>query len=352
MRVLMLISSLHAGGAERVTIDLASYLASRGHEVHLMIARRSNRTPEVYLLPRGVSCHWARWGVENKVSRQVANYLLLKKLLHKLDPDWIMSLGAQYRLMSISGVFDSYKVLLSERNYPPKRYLGGELGFIKEVYGRATKVVFQTEEIAECFPDLPHDKVRVIPNAIRFGNVRWKGCDSKKVAFVGRLVEQKNPEMLLRAFSLFHAEHPDYRLHIYGDGPLGEKMKELSRALGTGETVVFHGQVTGVDEELSTSHMYVSTSNFEGISNSMLEALAMGVPAVCTDCAGGGARLAIDDGVNGLLVPCGDARALAAAMDRIAGSTELADSLSAHAVESSRRFSEDRIYPLWEEALG
>lgn len=352
MRVLIVMSSLLPGGAERVSLELASHLISSGHEVHIMIARRVKHSSGAYSAPRGVICHEAKWGTEGKLTRPVVNLLLIKKLLCKLNPDWVISLGAQYRLISISGALDSHKVLLSERNFPPERYMGRGLNFAREVYSRATRVVFQTEEAASYFPDLPKEKVRIIPNAIRFGGVRWKGRDSKKVAFVGRLVDQKNPDMLLRAFSLFHAEYPDYRLHVYGDGPLGRGMKELSRALGIDDAVAFHGQVSGVVEELSSSRMYVSTSNFEGISNSMLEALAIGVPAICTDCAGGGARLAIDDGVNGLLVPCKDVQSLAAAMGRIASSSALADSLSAHAVESSRRFSEDRIYPLWEEALG
>ena len=351
MRILMVMSSLHAGGAERVTLDLASHLAACGHEVHLMIARRSRRTPEAYLPPQGVSCHWARLGVENKVTRPAVNYLLLKGLLHKYEPEWIISLGAQYKLISISGALVSYKVLLSERNYPPEHYADKELAFIRKVYNQAARVVFQTEKIASCFPDLPKDRVSIIPNAIRFGSVQWRGCSSKKIAFVGRLVEQKNPSMLLRAFSIFHVGYPDFRLHIYGDGPLSGKMVELAESLGINEFVTFHGQVKDVDEELSSSRMYVSTSNFEGISNSMLEALAIGVPTICTDCAGGGARLAIDDGVNGLLVPCGDVRALAAAMGRVADDAELVNNLSARAVDSSRRFSEDKINSLWEEAL-
>lgn len=351
MRVLMVMSSLLPGGAERVTLDLAAHLVAKGHEVHLLIARQTRRTPSVYSVPQGVTCHRIMWGAEAKLVRAIANMLLLKRLLYMLSPDWVISLGAQYRLISICGALDSCKVLLSERNYPPEWYADKEMLFVREIYKRATRVVFQTVDAARCFPDLPQDKVRIIPNAIRFGNIRWRGIDSKNISFVGRLIEQKNPSMLFRAFSLFHVNHPDYCLHIYGDGPLGEQMRSLSRDLGIGESVVFHGHVANVESELSTSRMYVSTSNFEGISNSMLEALAIGVPTICTDCAGGGARLAINDGINGLLVPCEDAQLLAEAMGLVADSSELAARLSMNAIESSQRFSEDKVYSLWEEAL-
>ena len=351
MRVLIIMSSLLPGGAERVSLDLASHLVAYGHAVHLMIARQPSRICDVYSVPQGVVSHRARWGTEGKLTRWVTNFFLMKKLMHKLSPDWVISLGAQYRLISICGALKSCKVLLSERNYPPERYSTKEMKFVREVYRQATRVVFQTEGAAKCFSDLPQDKICIIPNAVRFRNTRWSGFGSGKVSFVGRLIEQKNPAMLLQAFALFHVDHPLFHLHLYGDGPLGGKMEELAESLGISESVTFHGQVKDVDEELSSSHMYVSTSNFEGISNSMLEALAIGVPTICTDCAGGGARLAVDDGVNGLLVPCGDVRALAEAMGRVADNAELANSLSTRAVDSSRQFSEDKIYSLWEEAL-
>lgn len=351
MRLMIIMSSLCAGGAERVSLDLASYLASHEHEVHLMIARRSNRTPGVYSLPNGVICHWAKWGVDNRISRPIVNYVLIKRLLRNIKPDWVISLGAQYKLLSASGAFDACRVLLSERNYPPERYTSREFNSNQKAYNLADRIIFQTGDIANCYPKLPREKVRIIPNAIRFGNTRWKGNDSNKVSFVGRLIEQKNPKMLLKAFALFHVTHPDYSLHVFGDGPLDKELREQAEALQISEFVSFHGQVTGIAEELASSRMYISTSDYEGISNSMLEALAIGVPIISTDCAGGGARLAIDNDVNGLLVPCGDVQALAAAMGSIASDAELANNLSSHAIESSQRFSKDRIYRLWEEAL-
>lgn len=351
MRVLVVVSSLLPGGAERVSLDLARHLVSSGHEVRLFIARLSNQTPAIYDIPEGMNSYHVKRGAENGVLRPIGNVILLKSILRKWRPESLISLGAQYKAISMSGAFDSCKVVLSERNYPPKRYSAKEIELLRRYYKRADKVVFQTREAAECFDDLPSEKIRIIPNAIRFQSGSWKGLSSKRVSFVGRLVEQKNPGMLLRAFDLFHKRHQDYSLHLYGDGPLRKDVERLASDLGIEGEVEFYGCTADVLERVAESRMYVSSSDYEGISNSMLEALSMGVPSVCTDCAGGGAKMAIDDGINGLLVPCGDVEAMAKAMSRVADCDSFAENLSRNAVLSAKRFEPEKIYSQWEDAL-
>ena len=126
---------------------------------------------------------------------------------------------------------------------------------------------------------------------------------------------------------------------------------EKAQELGISESVVFHGNVSNVVDKVATSDIYISSSDYEGISNSMLEALAMGVPSICTDCAGGGARLAIENDVNGLLVRCGDTDNFADAMARIADNAAFARRMSEAAIESSARFAPSTIYAQWLGAL-
>ena len=93
--------------------------------------------------------------------------------------------------------------------------------------------------------------------------------------------------------------------------------------------------------------MFVSSSDFEGMSNSMLEAMAIGLPCVCTDCPAGGARAVIEDGKNGLLVPVNDAIALSDAMKRVASDTIFAEKLSKNASNIRKNQSVEKIIDKW-----
>ena len=169
----------------------------------------------------------------------------------------------------------------------------------------------------------------MIPNPVYIGDLQpYEGERDKKIVAVGRLEPQKNHKLLLRAFAEFAATHKEYVLEIYGKGELEEELKALARELGIEKHVQLRGFSGKVKEEINNAAMYVLSSDYEGISNSMLEAIALGVPVIATDCPIGGSRMYIEDGVNGLLVPVGDMQTMAAAMKRIADDAEFRESLS------------------------
>ena len=351
MRLIIVMSSLLPGGAERVALDMAGYLQKKGNEVHLLVARVSDKCPMVYEIPEGVRAHYIKHGAENDLIRPIGNAALLCKLSKELSPDWIISLGSQYKLLKMTKMFGRRRVLLSERNYPKEFYSGKEMQFVDGCYRMADAVVFQTNESAECFPGLSASRTWIIPNAVRFSVKNWSGQESNHIVFVGRLEPQKNPAMLIESFEMFLKTHKKYTLDIYGDGSLRSGLEHLADERGISPSVIFHGHSNGVLDKMASALAYVSTSDYEGISNSMLEAMSMGMPCVCTDCAGGGARLAISDGENGLLVPCGDTQAMSQAMSRIADSDAYARKLGDAARASMDRFAPDAIYGRWIEIL-
>lgn len=116
--------------------------------------------------------------------------------------------------------------------------------------------------------------------------------------------------MLIHAFADFVKDHSDYTLEIYGDGTEHDHLLALIQELGlSGKAFIFPGR-SDVHEVVRDAAMFVLPSNYEGLSNSMLEAMAIGLPVICTDCPCGGARMVIEDGKNGYLVPVGDMGAL------------------------------------------
>jgi glycosyltransferase involved in cell wall biosynthesis len=164
------------------------------------------------------------------------------------------------------------------------------------------------------------------------------GADSPVVALIGRLVPAKAPSVFLEAVAQASAAVPDLRALIIGDGPLRASLEERARELGLGARVVFAGLRRDVPELLAGIDVLAFSSEREGLSIAMLEAMAAGVPVVATRV--GGTPELIESGASGILVPPGQARALADALAALLTTPALAESMSRAALERVRtRFS-------------
>jgi glycosyltransferase involved in cell wall biosynthesis len=156
---------------------------------------------------------------------------------------------------------------------------------------------------------------------------------------------------MLEAFKQVVEKHPEYTLKFFGDGPDEEKMKSYAEELGISQNVCFCGRSDNILEDISHSEIFVLSSDYEGIPNSLLEAMSLGLPCVSTDCSPGGARMLIKDGENGLLVPRGDEDALASAILRMIEDRDFAVSCGKRAAEVRERFALPVILSAWEKYI-
>ena len=251
------------------------------------------------------------------------------------------------------------RVILSERGNPQllmkKRY--GK-PFIEKYYTRAEAAVFQTEDAKSVYPEAVSKKGTVIFNPLKDNLPQsFHGERNKNITTFCRISNQKNLPLLVEAFSQVHSKHPEYTLRIIGDAP-NEEGRELLRAidqqldkLNLKESVKLEPFMKNVHEAIIKDAMYVNSSDYEGISNAMLEAMAIGMPVVCTDCPIGGAKATITDGENGLLVPIQNSEALSSAINRVIEDKEFADKLSQNASQIREELSLDKITEKWMQLL-
>ena len=304
-KVIFTCDRLGFGGAERVIVSVANYLAINKIQVTIVGVSDSNTT-SVYPLNDGVqylsAFHEKR---KNKISR----VLNLRKTITELRPDLIISFLPHvniYTYFSILGL--GVPLVVSERNNPfvdPKNLIIKMLKYY--VFCNADGVVFQTEQAMDYYHQWVRHKSVIIKNPLDdllpSSNSNIK---EKTILYVGRLVEQKNVHCLLDAFYNFHKTNPDYTLRIYGSGPLESNLKKYSNSIGISQFVSFVGNRNDWHSYEKNDSVFVLPSNYEGFPNSLMEALAIGIPCVATDSPCGGSKELIKENINGFLCNVND----------------------------------------------
>jgi len=190
---------------------------------------------------------------------------------------------------------------------------------------------------------IPREKIRVQHNPIRPGaksnpadvkalRERWGITDHERVILsVGRLSKEKAHADLILAFQQLCGTRADYKLVIVGEGPERASLEATAADLGIDTRVVFTGQISDVRPFYATADVFVLPSHSEGSPNVLLEAMGAEVPVVAT--AVGGVPEIVEDETSALLIPPGDPRAMANAIDRLVKDFELGEQLSRNAAE-------------------
>ncbi|MBR3817952.1 MAG: glycosyltransferase [Clostridia bacterium] len=249
------------------------------------------------------------------------------------------------------------RVVVSERA-DPYRLLKKRYGynFIKKYYQRADAVVFQTNDAKAAYPDNISEKGTVIFNPINDKLPEpYFGEREKYVTTFCRISRQKNLPVLVQAFADFHKEFSDYRLKIIGEPQNNddrahlEETKALADKLGITEYIDFMPFSAQVHDLIIRDAMYVNSSDYEGMSNAMLEAMAIGMPVICTDCPIGGANAVIKNNENGILTEVGNAKEMCEAMKKIANDISFADKLSKNASQIRNNLSLENTAKKWME---
>lgn len=351
--ILIVTISMGNDGAERVLSELSREWIRQGNKV-VIIQTGAGNYGVSYELDKNIEIVNIKAKSEFKPLRYIQEIKEIIKIFKQRPNATIVSfIASSIFLCGVASLFVKNRLVVSERNNPKECPAGRIQQRLRDwAFSMADVCVFQTEYAMHMFPKKVQKKGVIIPNPIN-GKLpeRYIGERRKNIVAACRLHPQKNLPMLIEAFSLLHKDYSEYKLEIYGQGSEKDNLLQQIKRLGLDNVVVLPGFSNDIHSIMLDSAMYVSSSNYEGISNSMLEALGMGVPTIVTDCPVGGARMVIEDGKNGLLVPVGGTEELYLAMKKIIEDQELSERMSIEATKVLEEYPIEKISKRWIEVF-
>jgi glycosyltransferase involved in cell wall biosynthesis len=362
MKILVLIASMEAGGAQRVSAHLANAWAARSREITLATFARAER--DFYDLDGRVRrCRLDLPGASRNVldalGANLRRVLALRRVLREERPDVVVAMMTTAAVLAIMASFGlPCRVIACERSFPPSLPIGALWSRLRRVvYPHAHRVAMLTTEGLDWLEHaIPAARGIIIPNPVPFPLPETGGrsplpipAGRRLLLAVGRCDEGKQFAHVIAAFADLAAGHARWDLAIVGDGPLREALQQEATRLGLASRVSLPGAAPAIAAWYYRADLFVMTSRFEGFPNALAEAMAHGCPAISYDCHTG-PRDIIRHGQDGLLVsPVGDVAALTRALDGLMGDDARRARMSHRALEVRERYAPERVLAMWDQ---
>lgn len=354
-KIVVVLSGLTAGGSERVTSLLVNHWAEQGRSVTVISFDSASDVPFFEMDPRVEVCQLGLPGSPQgrpflQASQMTRRVLALRNLIRVKSPDLIFSFLTKINVLTLLATRGlRIPVVVSERNNPLKQPMNPLWSRLRDaLYPSALRLIAQTEDVACHLPYAMQMKSVVIPNPIVPETVVSDMNSPRVVAAVGRFVEQKGFDLLLRAIARVAPQADGWKFVIWGEGDERKRLESLSSELGLAGRVTFPGLSNCPRDWLSKTSIFVLSSRYEGFPNALGEAMAAGLPVISFNCPFGPSAL-IKDGIDGLLVTPENVEALASAMTRLMGDDELRQRLGTEAKISVRRFAPEQVLKKWDD---
>ncbi|MEU9121963.1 glycosyltransferase family 4 protein [Streptomyces sp. NPDC048506] len=365
MKITLLLHNAYAiGGTIRTTFNLAAALADR-HEVEIVSMMRHREVPRFTVDPRVrlVPLVDTRVGSEDmadpRFGEPARDFPLTEKRHHQYNrlidvraAEFLRTTDADVLIGTRPGInvylarFGPRRALRIAQEHLRHDAHGKQLrAELARYYRTLDALVTTTEADAAVYRrrmPLPGVRVLAVPNIVPAPAGPPSPGTAKVISAAGRLVRGKRFDLLIEAFSAVTVKHPDWRLRIHGGGAERERLQGLIDGLGLSGRAELTGPRSPIEAEFVKASIVASASDAESFGMTLVEAMRCGVPVVSTDCPLGPAEI-IEDGVDGLLVPAGDGRALAAGLLDLIEDPERRRTMAEAAVASARRYDPEPI---------
>lgn len=348
---LMFVGYMHGyGGAEKMLITLANTMSERNHEI-VFVSLAANNI--VYNMSSKIKYLFIPDNGKGKINILLNRYNELKKIIESYKPELIIHFWLQSAYMC---AFMKKKIAMQtiycERGDPSDKEYKGILGIIRKIALRRIKaLVFQSKGARDYFNNNIRKKSCIIHNPVFINPTEWKIPDvrEKKIVTVGRLHEQKNQKLFIDAIALLPLDKQNYTVEIYGDGELKESLQNQINKLKLSDRVHLMGTYPNIYEKIHNASVFVLSSDYEGLPNALLEAMALGIPCISTDCKPGGAKELIENGRNGIIVERDNAKSLAEKINYLLDNPHIAMSYGIEAQKIVANENPQKIYDKWED---
>lgn len=316
-RILFVVPSFSGGGAERVVTVLASNLAERGYDVHCVIYYKAeheydfSKKIKLYNLSKGGEQAYSSMGMKAKICT-------LNNLISGIKPDYIIPFLPQVGFhVWLATLGRNYKIIQTVRNDPrndPPSKLERIIRNLMLTFSWRNFV--QNVDQLNYFPKFIKKKTTILPNPVpeklfQMNHVYNESITS--IVSLGRLTKQKNFDMIIRIAQKTHELYPYMRFHIYGSGELKSDLEERIRRAELSNNVILEGRTNEPYEKMNAADIFILSSNYEGMPNALLEAMALGIPCISTNCPTGPSDIIIPN-ENGVIVDIDDDKAAAQAL--------------------------------------
>ena len=332
-KICFVIPSFSFGGAERVVTVLASQLASEGHDISVIKYFEAadeypiNENVKVFCVSRGSQALYQEFSFAEKIRR-------IRNILKTIQPDYVVPflphVAAHTFLAGLGLRMRTVQTIRVAPNIAPASWIFRIIRDFLVAISYATFV--QTESQKTYFSGWMHRKIIVLPNPVSQSmlDVNLEQHENiTRIVSMGRLTTQKNFEMLIRSVAELNQMGYKARLDIYGEGELEQSLQMLINSLCCQNVCCLRGRTNNVPNVLGNADLFVLASNFEGMPNALMEAMAVGLPCISTDCKTGPKELL---GTNrGILVPVNNQKAMMSAIRNVMESPRAATDMGRRA---------------------
>lgn len=277
----------------------------------------------------------------------------LKEIIKEEKPDIIIALLPEptIRVLTLKKYFKNIKIIAAVRNHPNSEFRSIIGKAIRDkYYKKADQIIVQDKHYIKYFKKNIRSKIRVIPNYISEEFLKETNAKKKKIIMTAsRLEKQKNIPLLIKSFSNLNSKYKDYKLIIYGEGKQKSKIEKIIKKKKLNNRVIIKEPVNNIEKKLDEATLFILPSNYEGMPNILLEAMAKGLPVITTNSSE--AIQTIINNKNGIIVKKNNEKDMVKNIEYLLENKEIRQKISKEASKIKNKYKKEKIIKEWKKSV-